>query len=88
MKNEKNESIRIIPVVEEVWLTNNGEFVYVEYNACRCCPDSVTMQWGKGFYQAGSYGTYPRGKFTKELLSRGWERLDRNRWVFARTFSK
>ena len=84
----KNESVRIIPVVEEVWLTNNSEFVFVEYNACRCCPDSVTMQWGKKFGESGSLGDYPRGKFTKELLSRGWERLERHRWTFEQTVSK
>lgn len=55
----------IIPVVEEVWLTDS-----------------------KGFGESCSYGDYPRGNFTKKLLSRGWERLERHRWTFERTVSK
>jgi len=55
----KNESVRIIPVVEEVWLTNSGELAFVEYNACRCCPDSVTMQWGKKNWRVWQLWTLP-----------------------------
>jgi len=78
----------IIPVIQEVWLNNRSEFVFVEYNPCRCCPNAVTMEWGKGFNEARSYGDHKGGALTKKLLSRGWERLGRHRWTFERPVSK
>lgn len=59
----------------EVWITNNAELVAVEHNPCGCCPTSVIVQTGKGFYQAYSYTYKTKAAFTKRLKSKGWQRL-------------
>jgi hypothetical protein len=61
--------------IEQIWMKPWGDLVLVEWNACGCHPNDVCMRWGKGFNDAGWYGSQNKSAWTKSLLRKGWERL-------------
>lgn len=68
--------VRAKRVIED-WVDRQGKHVKVEWNACGCHPDQVTVTWGRGFYQAATYVGQNKSVFTKRYIKKGMTRVKR-----------